>query len=48
MSGVLAKFLFQNFWLALLVSVFFYFMALAIIRQIKIAEYKNFRKILGK
>ncbi|MGN8069830.1 oligosaccharide flippase family protein [Mucilaginibacter sp. 22184] len=47
-GGVLAKFLFQNFWLALLASVAFYFMALALIRQIKIANYKNFRKILGR
>ncbi|MBB6109524.1 Membrane protein involved in the export of O-antigen and teichoic acid [Mucilaginibacter lappiensis] len=47
-SGILAKFLFQTFWLALLTSVVFYFLALSLTRQIKIADYKNFRKILGK
>jgi O-antigen/teichoic acid export membrane protein len=42
-SGFLAKFLFQNFWLALLVSVVFYFLSLFLTRQIRIADYRDLR-----
>jgi O-antigen/teichoic acid export membrane protein len=45
-SGILAKFLFQNFWLALSASVVSYVLILILTQQIKIADYKGLRKIL--
>jgi O-antigen/teichoic acid export membrane protein len=45
-SGILAKFLFQNFWLALSASVVSYVLILILTQQIKTADYKGLRKIL--
>jgi len=45
-SGVLAKLLFQNFWIALSASVVFYFLTLILTRQIQTADYKDIRKML--
>lgn len=46
-SGVLAKALFQNLWLALITSVLFYFISLLIIRQIRPRDGKQLMKILN-
>jgi O-antigen/teichoic acid export membrane protein len=47
LSGLLAKFLFQNFFIIIVASIVFYFLTLLFTRQISSYDYKNLRKVLN-